>query len=284
MADDHSQPVEQPKPTGSAASEETNWGEDWESAFQAEDDTFFSDEKDAGFFLDENEPPVTVGDTAQGLNSLSEKNLFGMPDPGVVPAVNPGKSIFSVAALTAFFLSTKITAQALFTRFQSFPIFIRIPLYVLPFLLFGILFVLLGTSTPPATKLKADAPPTPLKNAAPDSYGNGSQLHPGKVRKKWAFPAFIIPINNQASAQPVTFVLVDITLIATLDEQELPPAEKKVFVRDIIYQFFQNKSLEDLRRFSLARGEMNKELRAWLLKQWPEAPVESIIFHKYQLS
>jgi hypothetical protein len=111
-----------------------------------------------------------------------------------------------------------------------------------------------------------------------------SQLHPGKVRKKWAFPAFIIPINNPASDQPVTFALVDITLIASLNDQEDPPAEKKIFVRDIIYQFFQNKPLEELRRFSLARGEMNKELRAWLLKQWPEAPIESIIFNQYHLS
>ena len=111
-----------------------------------------------------------------------------------------------------------------------------------------------------------------------------SKLHPGKVRKKWSFPAFIIPINNPASDQPVTFVLVDITLIASLNDQEDPPAEKKIFVRDVIYQFFQNKPLEELRRFSLARGEMNKELRAWLLKQWPEAPIESIIFNQYHLS
>lgn len=90
-------------------------------------------------------------------------------------------------------------------------------------------------------------------------------------------------MNNPASDQPVTFVLVDITLIASLDDQEDPPAEK-IFVRDIIYQFFQNKPLEELRRFSLARGEMNKELRAWLLKQWPEAPIESIIFNQYHLS
>ena len=99
-----------------------------------------------------------------------------------------------------------------------------------------------------------------------------------------AFPAFIIPVNNPASDQPVTFVLVDITLIASLDEHEDPPAAKKIFVRDIIYQFFQNKPLDELRRFSLARGEMNKELRAWLMKQWPEAPIESIIFNQYHLS
>ncbi|MFA6899846.1 MAG: flagellar basal body-associated FliL family protein, partial [Desulfurivibrionaceae bacterium] len=184
-----------------------------------------------------------------------------------------------------------------FTRLQSFPIFVRIPLYALPFLLVGIMFALSSTPPPPPALLQSSTSPSqhpgtaivsPDKltsaEAPPGEMNQASQLHPGKVRKKWAFPAFIIPINNPASDQPVTFALVDITLIASLNDQEDPPAEKKIFVRDIIYQFFQNKPLEELRRFSLARGEMNKELRAWLLKQWPEAPIESIIFNQYHLS
>jgi hypothetical protein len=284
MADDRPpQSVDQFASTETPADQdETNWGEDWESAFQAEDDAFFSSEKDEDFFLEENEPTVTAGVAAQELDSSLEKTLAGIPDQAVTATAQPAKSLGGAAALTALLLSAKTTAQKQFARLQSFPIFVRLPLYGLPLLLVGIVFVLSSTSTPPpTTSVSRD---TATGAATPQGFNQASQLHPGKVRKKWAFPAFIIPVNNPAGAQPVTFVLVDITLIASLGEQEDPPADKKIFVRDIIYQFFQNRPLEELRRFSLARGEMNKELRAWLLKQWPEAPIESIIFNQYRLS
>lgn len=287
MADDRPpQSVDQFASTETPADQdETNWGEDWESAFQAEDDAFFSSEKDEDFFLEENEPTVTTGVAAQELDSSLEKTLAGIPDQAVAAGAQPAKKyLVGLAALTALFLSAKTTAQKQFARLQSFPIFIRLPLYGLPFLLLvGIFFALSSTSTPPPTATSVSRDKA-TGAATPQEFGQASQLHPGKVRKKWGFPAFIIPVNNPAPDQPVTFVLVDITLIASLGEQEDPPADKKIFVRDIIYQFFQNKPLEELRRFSLARGEMNKELRAWLLKQWPEAPIESIIFNQYHLS
>lgn len=300
MADDSPKSVDQfASADTSAENEETNWGEDWESAFQAEDDAFFSDEKEEeNFFLEENEPTVPPGVAAQELDSSLEKTLSGIPDQGAASGTHPRKAFFDLGVLTALFLTGKIAAQKQFARFQSFPIFVRIPLYASPLLIIGIVFVLTSImSPPPPALLQPTSPPAQHPGSAalpPDKPTNAeaptgemnqaSQLHPGKVRKKWNFPAFIIPINNPASDQPVTFVLVDITLIASLNEQEDPPADKKIFVRDIIYQFFQNKPLEELRRFSLARGEMNKELRAWLLKQWPEAPIESIIFNQYHLS
>ena len=294
MADERPQSVDQFASAESPAEhDETNWGEDWESAFQAEDDAFFSEGKDEDFFLEENEPTATAGAAAQDLDSTLEKTLSGIPDQIAAPGVLAKKPLAGTAALAALFLSAKIAAQKQFARLQSFPIFVRIPLYALPLLLIGLVFLLSG-GPPPAPPLHqaASSPeqhPTagaisPENPAGPDESHQASQLHAGKVRKKWAFPAFVIPVNNPAPDQPVTFVLVDITLIASLDDKEDPPADKKIFVRDIIYQFFQNKPLEELRRFSLARGEMNKELRAWLMKQWPEAPIESIIFNQYHLS
>lgn len=296
MADDRPQSVDQFASAETPADQdETNWGEDWESAFQAEDDAFFSSEKDEDFFLEENEPTAAAGIASQELDSSLAKTLSGIPDQGIAPGTHPTKPLFDIGVLTTLLLTGKIAAQKQFTRLQSFPIYVRIPLYALPFLLIGSLFALSGPSKSPPTLLQiatspgqhpgtATAPDKTTNAAGPQGFNQASQLHPGKVRKKWAFPAFIIPVNNPAPDQPVTFVLVDITLIASLDDQEDPPADKKIFVRDIIYQFFQNKPLEELRRFSLARGEMNKELRAWLLKQWPEAPIESIIFNQYHLS
>lgn len=290
MADDLPKSVDQFASTETpAGQDETNWGEDWESAFQAEDDAFFSEGKDEEFFLEENEPTATAGVGAQDLGSSLGKTLSGIPDQGVASGAQPAKPLISIGAITALLLSGKTAAQKQFGRLQTFPIFVRIPLYALPLLLFGGLFFLLSGAPKPSPSLHQAASPAQhhpetTPPAAPQETSQASQLHPGKVRKKWAFPAFIIPVNNPATDQPVTFVLVDITLIASLDDMEDPPADKKIFVRDIIYQFFQNKPLEDLRRFSLARGEMNRELRAWLLKQWPEAPIESIIFNQYHLS
>ena len=293
MADAPPQSVDPSASTDTSADQdETNWGEDWESAFQAEDETFFSEGKEEDFFLEEKEPTVTAGVGAQALDSSLEKTLAGIPDQTVAASGKPAKSRVGAGPIPALFLSAKRAAQKQLDRLHSFPLFVRIPLYGLPLLLISLLFILSGTPKPPPS-LKTGSSPGQQPGGAtgsPDGTetspkdGQASQLHPGKVQKKWGFPAFIIPVNNPASDQPVTFVLVDITLIAFLEAQEEPPAEKKIFVRDIIYQFFQNKPLEELRRFSLARGEMNRELRAWLLKQWPEAPIESIIFNQYHLS
>ena len=296
MADDRPQSVDQFASTDTSAEhDETNWGEDWESAFQAEDDAFFSEGKDEDFFLEENEPTASPGAAPQDLDSSLEKTLSGIPDQAATGGALSGKTLFNLGALAALILPAKIAAQKQFARLQSFPIFVRIPLYALPFFLVILVFLLSGGPKPAPSLHQTASSPTqhsgtgaiPSEKAGladQEEIPQASQLHPGKVRKKWAFPAFVIPVNNPAPDQPVTFVLVDITLIASLDDHEDPPAEKKIFVRDIIYQFFQNKPLEELRRFSLARGEMNKELRAWLMKQWPDAPIESIIFNQYHLS
>lgn len=292
MAEDRPQSVDQFASTDTPADQdETNWGEDWESAFQAEDDAFFSDEKDEDFFLEENEPSVAAGDAGQGSDSSLEKTLSGIPDHDAASGAQPRKALLDAGAITALLLSGKTVAREQFARLQSFPVFVRIPLYALPLLLITAVYFLSGTSTTPdlhqAAISPAEHPVSPDTKTSvegPPGESQTSRLHSAKVRKKWAFPAFIIPVKNPASDQPTTFVLVDITLIASLDEQEDPPADKKIFVRDIIYQFFQNKPLDELRKYSLARGEMNRELRAWLQKQWPDAPIESIIFHQYSLS
>ncbi|MFA6900780.1 MAG: hypothetical protein WC256_11315, partial [Desulfurivibrionaceae bacterium] len=156
MADDRPQSADQfASADSSAEHEETNWGEDWESAFQAEDDAFFSDEKEEeNFFLEENEPTAPVGFAPQELDSSLKKTLSSIPDQGVASGAHPSKALFDIGVLTAFFLSGKIAAQKQFTRLQSFPIFVRIPLYALPFLLVGIMFALSSTPPPPPALLQ----------------------------------------------------------------------------------------------------------------------------------
>lgn len=149
MADDRPQSVDQFASAQTPADhDETNWGEDWESAFQAEDDAFFSEEKEEDFFLEENEPTVTAGVAAQNLDSSLEKTLSGIPDQQVASGALPTKALFGAGSIAALFLSARTAAQKQFIRLQSFPLFVRIPLYALPFLLVGILFALSGAPKP----------------------------------------------------------------------------------------------------------------------------------------
>lgn len=294
MADDSTQSGNQPidKKTP-AEQEETNWGADWESAFLAEDDDFFSNGQDENFFLEENEPTVAAGAAAgQKLEPVQKKPLPSLPDQGSAAANPLAKAFAAAQALTPLLITGKLAAQKQFNRIQSFPLFIRIPIYILPLsLIIGVLFIFSGKEetlpriAPTQEQLSKGADHSSLNSSRESGLETATAPPPGMVRKKLPFPSFIIPAGKLGDDQPVIFVVVDISLIATLVEQEedLPPRQK-VFVRDIIYQFFQNKPLDELRRFSLARGDMKRELRAWLKKQWPEAPIEAIIFHQYHLS
>jgi len=287
MTEDQSKSAEQAAGDATAppGHEEVNWGEDWESAFLAEDDAFFFEGKEEDFFLDEKE-------TTAGPKAAKPEG----PPAGESPAETQELPPSGAGALAVLILTCKAAAQKQLARLQAFPLFIRIPIYALPLLVAGGAIFLLFSGPPvPSGKYPGgtasqtgssgeSASGSQGKLAAGNDLPEASQLHPGKVRKKWPFPAFFIPVAGQTPGQPVTFVLTEVTLYVSLDEQEEPPAEKKIFVRDIIYQFFQNRPIEDLRRFSLARGEMGRELRAWLLKQWPDAPVESISFNQYRLS
>ncbi|MFH1019955.1 MAG: hypothetical protein V1782_04985, partial [Pseudomonadota bacterium] len=199
MADDRPQSADQFAGAETPADhDETNWGEDWESAFQAEDDAFFSDEKEGeDFFLEENEPTVTAGVGAKDLDSSLEKTLSGIPDQSGAPDAQPKKILPGLGALPPLLLAAQKVAQAQFARLQSFPIFVRIPLYALPFVLVALVFVvsvmlrpsppLLQSSSAPRQHAGTEMP-IPDKHAigiAPQTGSQASQLHPGKVRKKW---------------------------------------------------------------------------------------------------
>lgn len=285
-------PEDQPKSAEISPGEKTNtggndgtdWGNDWESAFQAEDDAFFFSGKEEDFFLAEPETAAANegGDTEQHRTQ---------PDGSSEKTERTAATV----KLSALILLCKKVASEQFLRLQALPLPIRIPLYVLPLVLAVSLFIILSVFRSPQSEKVAQQPPAhegqsgtilqremPGKeNATPPS---ADIIKAGKTRSKWVFPAFFIPVTAQTPGQPVAFVIAEVTLIASVDEQDEPSAEKKIFVRDIIYQFFQNKTIEDLRRFSLARGEMSRELRAWIMKQWPESPVDTVIFNQYRLS
>ncbi|HIJ77724.1 MAG: flagellar basal body-associated FliL family protein [Desulfobulbaceae bacterium] len=274
---------------------ENDWGDDWESAFQAEDDMFFSEEGEEGeddFFLDEE-----GAHGAKGSSSLDSTLPLKQSPTGPVTqeAVTGDAATPSLkAALVTLFIAIKTATAKQLHRLQALPVYFRYPTYVLLALL-GVALILL-ISQPPApdndlAKLQATAdlnqeaaiPEATLPSQIDENLPL-EQTIPEQTRKKWIFSPFFIPVHSQQNDQALTFVLVDITLVTMMDEKEELPADKKPFVRDIIYQFYKNRPLEELHRFSLARGEMNRKLKAWLQKQWPEGPIESIIFTRYRLS
>lgn len=104
----------------------------------------------------------------------------------------------------------------------------------------------------------------------------GPDLH------KWRFSSFMIDAGPDDAGKP-GYVVIDLSLILRVEPGEDFPIDKEYAVRNMIFQFFSNRPPYELRRFSLARGEMKQKLLAWLNKEWPANPIESVLFNRYQL-
>ncbi len=147
-------------------------------------------------------------------------------------------------------------------------------------------------SAPPSPAAESAPPPQTAESAPPVSAasppvvtpasGEGKPADFGATRRKWRFSSFMIDASQDASTEP-SYVVVDLSLVLQLRPGEAFPQDKEYVVREMIYQFFSNRPLYELRRFSLARGEMKVKLEAWFRKEWPNNPIESIFFHRYQI-
>lgn len=272
----------------------SDWGADWEAAFQAEEDAMFSFDEGEYEELFKQAPNLPSEKTLAAGKAPSEKNSSKKtPRPlfqRVFQALN-----------TLLALPQKI--KMLFASPQNF---IKILAYGVPVLISLFFVSTLFNPSLPSPKTSTKQPVT-----APDILGPFeilekaalrpqtqaaekeplpspellTQLAPGeKIRKKWSFSSFLIPAATEDDNTKLSFIIIELTLVALMDAEEALPEQKKPYIRDIIYQFYANRPLYELRRFSLARGEMNRKLRAWVQKQWPEFPVESIIFDKYQVT
>ncbi len=105
---------------------------------------------------------------------------------------------------------------------------------------------------------------------------------PDRQRRKIRLSGFMIDVADDHSAGP-RYVAVDCSLVVRLEPEEEFPLARRYMVRDAIYQFYANRPYYELKRYALARGEMKRKLLAWLRKEWPDAPIETIIFHRYRL-
>ncbi len=272
---------------------------DWESAFQADDFSFSPKEGEDDFFLGDETDFTSATSSPYDFTPPSDKELEDLPDldeEAFAPEAAEGEEDAESAEaegktpggllparLLTLYHTIKLRLQLLSRRQQILAGAAIVFLLLLPLLIpdadktptqsDGAAHVN-GATTAPQT-----APPLPT--GAPSAAPTEVQE---KIRAKWQFPGFLVPAPlRDDTPRKANFVQADITLILLLAAGEKPPAEKELLVRDIIYQFYSNQPLSELQRFALARGDMNRALRAWIEKQWPEAPVEAIVFNRYQI-
>lgn len=259
-------------------------GNDWGEAFEA--DEFMPDSKEESsseFFL-EDEFADTIstgeGDGTAGAGATQEKQDVSIPTGANGTLFTKISTIFLLA-----FSKAKGHLQLIPSPYRI-PVVITTSLLItaaLSFLLFS------GPDSPPPALTVAPTPqnteppkPSPEKIAELDSL-IAKEAPKEQIRQKWHFPSFLISTNDNMQGDDIFFVEIDITLIMLTDEEKDIPQEKSILLRDLIYQFFSNRPLYELRRYSLARGEMNRKLRSWIEKQWPEGQIATIVFNRYQL-
>ena len=294
-----------PKNIDPLADLDDDLGNDWESAFQSEDFMFSPDEEANDFFLfDENDSEEDADELTSIIESAEKEVL--KEQQNIAQENNSSETDVT---------STKTPAQPLLIKIISFisiPIvfFKNRPLYqqaiitatpgLLFLLIMGTFFLksttkeLAQTTAPdiiitdldvgPETKTPPiiDKIPPPKKTPPPPVKGQEKQIHLGKtIRKQWDFPTFTIVSTSPDNK--TLFVNINLSLIAVLPEGESLPEDKNILAKDIIYQFYQHKSSRELRHFALARGEMIHKLHNWLQKEWPDSPINTVIFSKYQV-
>ncbi|MBU0729197.1 MAG: hypothetical protein KKE17_02680 [Proteobacteria bacterium] len=286
---------------------DTDWGEDWESAFQAEDQMFGTDSG-----LDDGNDKFFLEDTDGTTDPLAKSQDEDQSDPtagtsfsdrsiGIItgdapPTFNQLRQLFTI-----YFINRYQTGKA---WLHSLPPLKRIAVGTsasagVILLLAGLIFIFSGSDQEVnqqiASSVSTDIPSVTSSNTAAESSLSESvnasstleeqpQIIEPVAKQKWHFSSFIIPasINNQE--KDIAFIIVDLTfLVGVTDEDELPD-DKRSFVREIVYHFYINRPYYELNRYSLARGEMGRKLMDWIKKQWPDTPIQNVQFDKYQVS
>ncbi|NOX25061.1 MAG: hypothetical protein GXP59_02910 [Deltaproteobacteria bacterium] len=268
-------------------------GDDWGEVFAAEDD-MFSPEDDASesFFLDEDGTEAGSPSLATELVSPGAE-AAGMSAPGQARPVSFAARLLSLGKLYK-------------DKFQSFSLLIRIAAGVVGagILLALVLNIYPGGKTPnpkltnpppPTAGSKLAGEPSPNLNKAAASPPGGHEMvvqtppkplpiktSPEKIDKKWPLPSFFIAVTGE-HGKKTAILTVDLTLFLLLPKDKLPPAKHEILTRDIIFQFFNNQPLSEIQRYSLARGDMKRKLRAWIAKQLPNLPLSAIVFDRYQI-
>ncbi|MEN8257728.1 MAG: hypothetical protein ABFS09_07680 [Thermodesulfobacteriota bacterium] len=270
-------------------------GDDWESAFQAEDFMFSPEEESADFFLLEDTPDDN--DDISGLFNGDEGKKGGTD--GAAPDSSGAEAGPETSTVLEFPSQVQILAASLLQLFQNRPLPQRLLIGALPIVLILIISSTqffrstndefasledqaLVTETQITTTQPQERKPEPgAKKHLQTIPAPGPVAEVETVHEKWKLPSFIIVAKADNNNNLV--INIDLTLIAKLEKGQDLPAEKTTFVKDVIYQFYANRPAYELKRFALARGEMISQLKAWLNKQWQNNPIDTITFSHYQV-
>ncbi|MBI5557734.1 MAG: hypothetical protein HY885_08860 [Deltaproteobacteria bacterium] len=295
-------------------------GGDWESAFQAED-FMLSPEDEANVFFDKETGAAEDIDLASLLESEEPKQKdAGILAPTAataekaqtrpLPSFLPASFVLAISQGVTWFQARPLYQKILLPGFVVFSV-----------LLLGATFFFRATTgelakqeatppqqtaltvppgaTPEEENIQPEVAPPPAHGTQPDISAHGAvtgvapppahEAQPAqtvstlpKSRKKWAMPAFFIA-GQQENGKESVLVRIDLSLTLLLEPGVPIPEEKRLFVRDTIFQFFANRPPDELRRYALARGEMIRNLDSWLKKEWPQNPIASVMFDRYQI-
>jgi hypothetical protein len=260
-----------------------DFGDDWESAFQMEDTCLAAGE----------------GAERESLTlPLSPSNLYQFSPLGEADSAHPPdldqemeKATLSRHQVLPMPADHEKTAGTRNSIWQSFKKSIAARPLIHRLALGG---SILGSLTVLAIFFLGSPAPQQLVQLLKQETGLSSKSSPSaptvaigqneNIRRKWDFKPFFLPVTAADSGEKLLFLEVDLTLMLVLAPDEEIPHAKKILIRELIYQYFRQQPLPILRHYALARGEMNRNLLAWLREQWPEASVETVIFKRYQLS
>jgi hypothetical protein len=275
-------------------------GDDWESAFQAEDFMFSPEEESSDFFLfDENDPDKSANNSGLPAGKDKSKNRS---KPGTSSKDSAPERDVESSSVLEFPGRLQILTASLFQLFQARPRHQRLllgslPLVVVLIIVSALFFkstseelasldeqAMIGETphTPPPALDSTRESAVPQQQEQTVSPGQEPTVAIETVQQKWKLPTFIIVASGKTKAELI--VNVDITLVANLEIGQNLPADKQIFAKDIIYQFYVNRPAYELKRYALARGEMLSQLNAWINKQWPNNPFDTIIFSRYQVT
>ncbi len=279
MAD---QPGQGPKDAGQETIFNSGIGNDWGEAFEAED--FMA------------APKADVSDEFFLPDEATEANI-NIPAGDVDRPGQVEEAPSSLGRLVGY-------RQYLLARLRAFPLSYRIAAAALPIFALILFFALHNRPVPtvPGTETKPEASVVHQAEPAIAPHEPGPEVtSPGahavtegvvekpkpitpevKIpRKKWNFQDIIV--HSKSEGEGSAIVTTDLTLVLKLAPGATPPLDKGPFIREILYQFYVNQPLADLKRYALERGEMKSKLQAWIAKQCPELPLDSIAIDRYQL-
>lgn len=294
-------PPETPSSKDPLAVLDDDLGDDWESAFQAEDFMFSPEEEPSDFFLNETNAP-SADDDISALFTGHDEGQEGQAAQDSSSSLTDDHG--GTSTVLEFPGRLQILAASLLQLYQTRPLSQRLMIGAMPLALALIIifsqFFQASNEQIAALDDQASssetAPPLPPSPKEPGRIDTASQqkqnapassqpeptVKPETIQHKWVLPTFIIVSGSKNKAEII--VTIDLSLTANLEKGQSLPDDKQTFVKDIIYQFYKNRPTYELKHFALSRGEMLRQLNTWLNKQWKDHPFSGITFSRYQVT